>query len=82
MKIKLTLLAGLFAMTTAASAVTFTPLTPNEIFTAIDGTYDHTIDDRKDEVRVNFSMTSSDQAIGMEHDLLSSVLSGVDGEYD
>ena len=82
MKIKLTLLAGLFAIA-AASATTARPLTPNEIFTAIDGTYDHTIDDKKaDEGRVNFSLSSSDENNSMEHDVLSSVLSGVDGEYD
>ncbi len=82
MKFKLTLLAGLFAIA-AASVTTAQPLTPNEIFTAIDGTYDHTIDDKKDESRVNFSMTSSDhQDTSMEYDVLTSVLSGVDGEYE
>ena len=81
MKIKLTLLAGLFAIA-AATTSTAQPLTANEIFTAIDGTYDHTIDDKADTSRVNFSLSSMDQDDSMKHDILNSVLSGVDAEYD
>jgi hypothetical protein len=83
MKIKLTLLAALFTIA-AASTASAEPLTPNEIFTAIDGTYDHTIDDKIDTSRVNFSMSSSDDANAnaKEHKVLSNVLSGIDGEYN
>lgn len=79
----LTLFAGLFAVTTATAR----PLTPNEIFTAIDGTYDHTIDDSRmankdakdmDGQRVNFSLYSMES----DDDMLNSVLAGVDGEYN
>jgi len=69
------LLASIFAATTATAQ----PLTPNEIFSAIDGEYNHLEDDVQ---RVNFSMPALDSVTTGSTDLLNQVLSGIDGEYE
>lgn len=71
------LLTGMFTLATAT--VSAQPLTDNEIFSAIDGEYDHVADGiwRSHQTqRVNFDMS------GQHSGLLDSVLSGIDGEYD
>ncbi len=70
MKIKTTLLiAGVLS----AFSVAATPMTPNEIFSAIDAEYNHLQDDN---LRVNFELSAvQDSSV-----LLNQVLSGIDGE--
>lgn len=71
----LTLFASVFLVTTATAKT----LTPNEIFSAIDGEFNHVEDSMSASPamqRVNFDI-SADQS-----GLLDDVLSGVDGEYD
>jgi len=71
MKIKTTILmAGIFAAATAMAQ----PMTPNEIFSAIDGEYNHIADDSP---RANFDLSSPASNRTLDH-----VLSGVDGLYD
>lgn len=75
MKTKVTtiLVSSIFALaTTTASAAS---LTPNEIFSAIDGEHNHVEDASH---RVNFDLSSAD----LSSDLLNHVLSGIDSEYE
>ena len=74
MKIKmLTLVASALIM----SATNAQSLTPNQIFSAIDGEYNHVTDDTR---RVNFDMSELD-AMPRSNANLDNVLSGIDGEY-
>jgi hypothetical protein len=71
----LLLLTGIFTL----AAATAQPMTDNEIFSAIDGEYDHVADGmlRLDATqRVNFAIS------GQHSNLLDNVLSGIDSEYD
>ena len=69
----LTLVTSAFIM----SATNAQSLTPNQIFSAIDGEYSHVADDTR---RVNFDM-SEDDVLPRSNVDLDSVLSGIDGEY-
>ncbi len=71
MKIKTTILmASIFAASTAMAQ----PMTPNEIFSAIDGEYNHIADDSP---RENYDLSSPTSNRTLDH-----ILSGVDGLYD
>jgi len=76
----LTLFASVIMMTTATAQ----KLTPNEIFSAIDGEYNHTEDSMlvsPATQRVNFDISADHSAL-LDSALLDNVLSGVDSEYD
>lgn len=71
MKINILTLVASALIMTAANAQS---LTPNEIFSAIDGEYNHVADN---EQRVNFDMSDvSGNASNVDN-----ILSGIDGEY-
>lgn len=70
----------LLVVSLSTSLSAFDSLTPNEIFSAIDGEYDHVEDNVSNSVemqRVNFDMSVQGST-----DLMHEVLSGIDGEYD
>jgi len=78
-KKQLLLMAGAFAMLTATSVATASPLLDEEIFSAIDGETEYfhdTASHPNSASRVNFDMGESNT------DLLHNVLSTIDGEYD
>ncbi len=70
MKIKTTIL---MTSILAASTAIAQPMTPNEIFSAIDGEYNHIADDSQ---RENYDLSSPASNRTLDH-----VLSGVDGLY-
>lgn len=64
----------------STSLFAFDSLTPNEIFSAIDGEHDHvgeSVPSSVETQRVNFDISAQGST-----DLMHEVLSGIDGEYD